>query len=102
MEANRWRDPEGLSWTIVVPVPWRLALSLKLLTRMSPLTRRPIERGTTATPYGLMSPLPGMVEWPGRSTVGSDPRNELNAATTCHVPPNAVIPSPLVWPGAVS
>ena len=39
MEAKRWRDPEGLSWTIVVPVPWRLAMSLKLLTRVSPLIR---------------------------------------------------------------
>jgi hypothetical protein len=27
---------------------------------------------------------------------------DQEAFATCHVPPNAVIPSPLVWPGAVS
>src|SRR5579863_9113359 len=34
--ANRLALPPGETWTIVVPVPWALALSLKLLTRTSP------------------------------------------------------------------
>src|SRR5580693_10122885 len=47
---------------MVVPVPWTLAWSLKLLTRVSPATRRPVDAGTTATPYGFTSPLAGTVE----------------------------------------
>jgi len=47
---------------MVVPVPWTLALSLKLLTRVSPAVSWPAEAGTTATPYGFTSPLPGTVE----------------------------------------
>jgi hypothetical protein len=33
-----------------------------LLTRVSPATRRPVDAGTTATPYGFTSPLAGTVE----------------------------------------
>jgi hypothetical protein len=42
--------PDGVTWTIVVPVPWALAWSLKLLTRTLPRHRSPVLRGTTATP----------------------------------------------------
>ena len=34
--ANTLAFPAGETSTMVVPVPWTLALSLKLLTRMSP------------------------------------------------------------------
>ena len=60
--ANRLVCPAGDTWTMVVPVPWTLALSLKLLTRMLPAVSRPAEAGTTATPYGFTSPLAGTVE----------------------------------------
>src|SRR3974390_2122445 len=52
--ASIWANtdcwPRGEICTIVVPVPWRLALLLKLLTRTFPLTRFPVLVGTTATP----------------------------------------------------
>ena len=46
---------------MVVPVPCTLDLVLKLLTRVSPLTRWPVVCGTTVIPYGLTSPLAGTV-----------------------------------------
>src|SRR6202042_597473 len=46
------RDPRGETWTIVVPVPCRFFLLLKLLTRTLPRCRWPRLRPTTATPYG--------------------------------------------------
>ncbi len=49
-----------------------------------------------------MSPFAGTVEEPGSETVESEPRKELAADATCHVPPNATMPSPFVWPGALS
>src|SRR5215472_2813672 len=52
----------GDTCTIVVPVPCWFAELLKLLTRTSPLTRLPVLVGTTATPYGLTSPLAGTVD----------------------------------------
>jgi hypothetical protein len=62
MPANSETLPRGLTCTIVVPVPCTLALLLKLLTSTSPRYRRPVLCGTTATPYGLTSPLAGTVE----------------------------------------
>src|ERR1022692_2895149 len=59
--------PDGVNFTTVVPRPWRFALLLKLLTRMSPGAIAPPAGnplGTNATPYGLRSPLSGMVEGP--------------------------------------
>src|SRR4029077_3266244 len=47
---------------MVVPVPCRFALLLKLLTRMFPWTSNPVVVGTIATPYGFTSPLLGTVE----------------------------------------
>src|SRR4029077_3286960 len=47
---------------MVVPVPCRFALLLKLLTRMFPWTSDPVVVGTIATPYGFTSPLLGTVE----------------------------------------
>ena len=55
-------EPVGEISAMVVPVPWTLALSLKLLTRVSPAVRRPAAAGTTVTPYGFTSPLPGTAE----------------------------------------
>src|SRR5262249_21244451 len=52
----------GGTWTIVVPVPWKLLELLKLLTRTSPRTSLPWLRWTTAVPYGLTSPLAGTVD----------------------------------------
>ena len=60
--ANVVRCPPGLIWTIVVPVPCRFDAALKFDTSTSPLCRLPVERGTTATPYGFTSPLPGTVD----------------------------------------
>src|SRR5580700_9401614 len=60
--ANTLALPAGETCTMVVPVPCTLALSLKLVTRTSPAVSRPAEAGTTATPYGFTSPLPGTVE----------------------------------------
>src|SRR5580658_7817628 len=48
--ANKLVEPLGETWTMLVPVPCTLALLLKLLTRVSPATRAPMEVGTTATP----------------------------------------------------
>src|SRR5580698_612087 len=47
---------------MVVPVPCRFWLLLKLLTRIFPLVSDPLVVGTRATPYGLRSPLLGIVE----------------------------------------
>jgi hypothetical protein len=57
--------PPGASLMMVVPVPCVLVLSLKLLTRTSPADSVPPAGkwpGTKATPYGLRSPLAGMVD----------------------------------------
>ena len=62
IRANVVLEPPGDTWTIVVPVPCRFALLLKLLTRTLPRCRMPWLRPTTATPYGLTSPLPGTVD----------------------------------------
>src|SRR5215813_6616057 len=62
MWANDIRCPLGLISTIVDPVPCRFLELLKLLTRISPLCRRPWLRWTTTTPYGLTSPLCGTVD----------------------------------------
>src|ERR1700689_702727 len=48
--ANTDTWPNGETWTIVVPVPCTFALLLKLLTSTSPRCRKPVLRGTTATP----------------------------------------------------
>src|ERR1017187_3964043 len=56
--------PVGVSFTIVVPRPWMLALLLKLLTRTSPAAIAPPfgnPDGTKATPYGFTSPFSGIV-----------------------------------------
>src|SRR5262252_1383916 len=47
---------------MVLPVPCRLRKLLKLLTRTFPATSFPMVTGAIATPYGLTSPLPGIVE----------------------------------------
>src|SRR5579862_9561694 len=60
--AKRLKAPVGEIWTMVVPVPCRLELLLKLLIRILPRTSFPTLRGTRKTPYGLMSPLAGTVE----------------------------------------
>src|SRR5262249_62090466 len=62
MCANTLRCPRGLIWTIVEPVPCRFLELLKLLTRMFARCSRPWLLGTTTTPYGLTSPLPGTVD----------------------------------------
>src|SRR5215469_7344833 len=62
MCANTVRWPPGEISTIVDPVPCWLALLLKLLTRTSPRFSLPWLCWTTATPYGLRSPFPGIVE----------------------------------------
>ena len=57
--------PFGAILTMVVPVPCRLVLLLKLETRMSPGVSRPPDGnplGTNATPYGFTSPFAGTVE----------------------------------------
>src|ERR1700733_2627241 len=48
--ANTRAFPDGVTSMIVVPVPWTLPLSLKLLTRMLPWDRSPVLLGMTATP----------------------------------------------------
>ena len=60
--ANVPTVPAGDTCMIVVPVPCTFALSLKLLTSVSPLASFPTVSGTTATPYGLTSPLFGTVD----------------------------------------
>ena len=62
IRANTVRAPPGLIWTMVVPVPCRFDLALKLDTSTSPAISRPVVRRTTATPYGLTSPLAGTVD----------------------------------------
>src|ERR1700739_626795 len=52
MFANSELFPLGLIWTIVVPVPWLLALSLKLLTSSAPDWSLPTLVGTRTIPYG--------------------------------------------------
>ena len=77
--ANRLVCPAGDTWTMVLPVPWTLALSLKLLTRTLPAVSRPAEAGTTASPYGFTSPSAGTVEaicdpawsWPRKDMAGA-------------------------------
>ncbi len=49
-------------WSIVVPVPCKSELALKLLTSSLPSFRLPAVWRTMATPYGFTSPLDGMVE----------------------------------------
>ena len=61
MVANSFWWPPGEISTIVVPVPCWFALLLKLLTRTSPAASLPWDFGTMATPYGLTSPLAGIV-----------------------------------------
>ena len=48
--ANTHWWPDGVTSTMVVPVPCTLALLLKLLTRTLPRNRSPVLRGMTATP----------------------------------------------------
>src|SRR5580704_5860563 len=60
--ANRLKFPWGEICTIVVPVPCKLALLLKLLTKMLPRCNRPTDRETRKTPYGFTSPLLGTVD----------------------------------------
>src|SRR6185312_2345036 len=60
--AKTLRRPPGETCTMVVPVPCRFARLLKLLTRTSPATSRPVDRFTTTVPYGLTSPLAGTVD----------------------------------------
>jgi hypothetical protein len=62
IHANRLTVPEAEICTMVVPVPCRFALLLKLLTRIFPWTSDPVVVGTMATPYGFTSPLLGTVE----------------------------------------
>src|SRR5579883_2637758 len=55
----------GEKETIVFPLPWMFALSLKLLTSTSPVLIMPPPgkpSGTKATPYGFSSPVAGTVE----------------------------------------
>jgi hypothetical protein len=60
--ANWLNVPLGAISTKVVPVPCKLELLLKLLMRIFPLVRLPAVRGIRKIPYGLTSPLAGMVE----------------------------------------
>ena len=73
--ANGIAAPFGEISTIVDPVPWVLAWSLKLLTSVSPCTKAPMVVGTTAIPYGFTSPLLGTVEptWVGLPRVARNP-----------------------------
>src|SRR5580704_8464317 len=73
----------GIS-TIVVPVPWRFALLLKLETKISPgLMVPPAGKpgGTKATPYGFTSPLPGTVDTV-RTGPGRNGRSSSSASKT--------------------
>ena len=60
--ANRLTVPLGVICTMVVPVPCRFALLLKLLTRMLPSVSEPLLFGTRAMPYGFTSPFAGTVD----------------------------------------
>src|SRR5450755_2347227 len=62
MVENRDLLPPGVSSTIVVPVPWLLALSLKLLISRLPWWSLPIVVGRSTIPYGLISPFAGTVD----------------------------------------
>ena len=77
--ANWLTEPSGISCTMVVPVPWALAASLKLLTSTPPRTRFPVLEGTTTIPYGLTSPLAGTVDGP-RTTLSNWLRNPCGSA----------------------
>src|SRR5215469_17383623 len=91
--------PPGETCTIVVPVPCRFLELLKLLTRTLPLTRRPVLRGTTATPYGLTSPLCGTVEaivlillnWPMKDDCVPAPAAGAIANAATAAAPNATV-----------
>ena len=51
VNLGKQRDrPFGLICTMVVPVPCRFALLLKLLTKIFPLVSDPVVVGTRATP----------------------------------------------------
>src|SRR5215469_10255220 len=63
MSAKRDRIPFGLTWTIVVPLPCSLRLLLKLLISTLPACRSPVLCWIMKMPYGLTSPLVGIVEW---------------------------------------
>src|ERR1700678_744698 len=89
MLANTLALPAGETWTMVFPVPCTLALSLKLVTRTSPAVSRPPEAGTTATPYGFTSPLPGTVEATWVSPC-SWPRNAADCGAAVRVVVGAV------------
>jgi len=54
--------PPGVTWTIVVPVPCRFALLLKLLISAFPCPRPPTLSGMSTKPYGFTSPLLGTAE----------------------------------------
>jgi hypothetical protein len=72
--------PVGLNWLMVVPVPWMLALLLKLAISTSPDAMSPPvgkPSGTNATPYGLTSPFDG--------TVDELIRSGMNASCACAV-----------------
>src|SRR3984957_3973279 len=84
MRANTLVLPAGEACTMVVPVPCTLALSLKLMTRMSPAISRLPEAGTTATPYGFTSPLAGTVEATWVRPCNS-PRNAVGCAADADV-----------------
>ena len=92
MPANRAVMPVGLICMIVVPVPWALEAALKLLTRTQPWCRRPVLRGTTATPYGFTSPLSGTVE-ATVLTVVREFRNGVGAADAAAVAPSTNDPA---------
>src|SRR6202020_1037214 len=74
MFANCVRFPAGVICSIVVPVPWSLALSLKLLTRKLPACSVPVVLETRIRPYGLTSPFAGTVD-PSVVTVCSRARS---------------------------
>src|SRR5579864_5992046 len=80
--------PFGLTRTMVVPVPCRFLPLLKFETMTSPgLSMPPCGNpcGTNATPYGLISPLAGMVETDmvglGGRLAMIDPCSSPNAGT---------------------
>jgi hypothetical protein len=94
--ANSVSFPLGESSTRVVPCT--LALSLKLLTRVSPLTSLPEPVGTTSIPYGLTSPFDGTVE-PIRTGLPRDLMKELAVlAGACDV----AVETALRYPEAVT
>src|SRR5580700_5664271 len=90
--ANWVTVPSGISCTMVVPVPWALAASLKLLTSTPPWTRFPVLQGTTAIPYGLTSPLVGTVDGPGTTLLNwaRNPRGFAWALPVVRTTPSVV------------